>query len=61
VIALALVAVIVKIAKRQDRRPWQPPRPTVPAEIRRSFLGAGTSTFVAWAVAGLFPSLSLRS
>jgi len=29
----------------------------VPSEIRRSFIVAGVSTFVAWSVAGLFLSL----
>jgi MFS family permease len=57
VLAIALIAVIVTIPPRSDRRRWQPRRPTVPPEIRRSFVVAGTSGFVAWAVTGLFLSL----
>jgi predicted MFS family arabinose efflux permease len=57
VLAIALVAVISTVPPRSDRRPWQPRRPTVPPDIRRSFLVAGISAFVAWAVTGLFLSL----
>jgi MFS family permease len=57
VLGIALVAVILKLPTRADRRPWQPRRPTVPQEIRRSFVAAGISAFVAWAVTGLFLSL----
>jgi MFS family permease len=57
VLTVALAAVILTIPPRADRRPWRPRRPTVPAEIRRSFLIAGISAFVAWAVTGLFLSL----
>jgi MFS family permease len=57
VLAIALVAVIVTIPARADRRRWEPRRPTVPREIRRSFTVAGLSAFVAWAVTGLFLSL----
>lgn len=57
VLAIALAAVLIAIPARTDRKPWRPRRPTVPAEIRRSFLIAATSTFVAWAVTGLFLSL----
>jgi MFS family permease len=57
VLAIALVAVIVTIKPRTDRQRWRPRRPTVPVEIRRSFVVAGISAFVAWAVTGLFLSL----
>jgi len=56
-LAIALLAVRALLPHRSDRRPWQPRRPTVPAEIRRGFFVAGISAFVAWAVAGLFLSL----
>ena len=57
VLAIALIAVTITIAPRADRQPWRPRRPAVPAEIRRSFVVAGISAFVAWAVTGLFLSL----
>jgi MFS family permease len=57
VLAIALAAVAVTIPRRAERQPWRPRRPTVPAEIRRSFVVAGISGFVAWAVTGLFLSL----
>lgn len=57
VLAVALVAVMFTIPRRRDRQPWRPRRPTVPAEIRRSFAIAATAAFVAWAVTGLFLSL----
>lgn len=57
VLAIALAAVIVMIPARTDRRRWRPRQPTVPPEIRRSFVVAGISGFVAWAVTGLFLSL----
>lgn len=56
-IAVLAVAVIRTIPPRAERRPWRPRRPTVPVEIRRSFVVAGVSAFVAWAVTGLFLSL----
>jgi len=56
-LAAALVAVLTLIPAREDRQSWRPRRPTVPAEIRRPFVVAGISTFVAWAVTGLFLSL----
>jgi MFS family permease len=52
-----LVAVLLSIPARTDRQPWRPRRPTVPSEIRRSFVIAGISAFVAWSVTGLFLSL----
>jgi MFS family permease len=57
VLAVALLAVIVAMPESADRQPWRPRRPTVPREIRRSFLVAGVSAFVAWSVTGLFLSL----
>jgi MFS family permease len=57
VLAAALIAVTDAITARDDRRRWRPRRPTVPPEIRRSFVIAGISAFVAWAVTGLFLSL----
>jgi MFS family permease len=57
VLAAALVAVVLTIPARPERQPWRPRRPTVPAAIRRSFTIAAISTFVAWAVTGLFLSL----
>jgi MFS family permease len=53
----ALLAVLVFLPKRLHREAWRPRRPTVPAEIRRPFIVAGISAFVAWAVTGLFLSL----
>lgn len=57
VLALALVWVLTAIPARAQRLPWRPRRPTVPGEIRRPFVVAGISAFVAWAVTGLFLSL----
>jgi MFS family permease len=57
VLAVALGAVIVAVPARSQREPWRPRRPSVPPQIRRSFIVAGTSAFVAWAVTGLFLSL----
>jgi MFS family permease len=57
VLAVAPGAVIVTVPSRSQREPWRPRRPSVPPEIRRSFIVAGTSAFVAWAVTGLFLSL----
>lgn len=56
-LAIALAAVIIRLPKNQQRHPWRPRRPAVPAQIRRQFAVAGASTFVAWAVTGLFLSL----
>lgn len=53
----AFVAVLVLLPKRRNRRPWRPRRPTVPAEIRRPFILASMSAFVAWAVGGLYLAL----
>jgi Na+/melibiose symporter-like transporter len=53
----ALIAVLVFLPRRVHRERWRPRRPTVPAEIRRPFIVAGISAFVAWAVTGLFLSL----
>lgn len=36
---------------------WRPRRPAVPAPIRRTFLVAGISAFLAWAVTALFLAL----
>ncbi len=56
-LAVALVAVVVKLPARRDRDPWHPRLPAVPAEIRRAFAVAATSAFASWAVIGLFLSL----
>jgi MFS family permease len=56
-LAIALVLVAAALPSRRDRQPWQPRRPSVPAEIRRPFAVAGASAFVAWAVTGLFLAL----
>lgn len=53
----ALAMIMRAIPPRSDRAPWRPRRPTVPGEIRRAFLVAGTAAFVAWSVTGLFLSL----
>lgn len=57
VLTVALVAVLAAVPPHGDRRPWRPRRPAVPAQIRRPFVIAGISAFVAWAVTGLFLSL----
>jgi MFS family permease len=57
VLGIAAVAVLRCIPSRSHREPWRPRRPSVPADIRRRFVIAGISGFVAWAVAGLFLSL----
>lgn len=36
---------------------WRPSRPTVPSSIRRPFVIAGISTFVAWSTSALFLTL----
>jgi MFS family permease len=57
VLGFALLAVLVFLPKRLHREAWRPRKATVPAEIRRPFIVAGISAFVAWAVTGLFLSL----
>lgn len=57
VLTAALIAVVSALPARTDRQPWRPRHPTVPAKIRRPFIVAGISAFVAWAVTGLFLSL----
>ncbi|MBV8932911.1 MAG: MFS transporter [Kutzneria sp.] len=56
-LVVALVAVLAFLPRRRDPQPWRPRRPSVPSGIRRPFVVAGISTFVAWAVTGLFLSL----
>jgi MFS family permease len=53
----ALVAVVTFVPPRRNRNPWRPRRPTIPPHIRRPFLVASTSAFVAWAVGGLYLAL----
>jgi hypothetical protein len=58
ILAIALVGVTAVLPLRRRRERWRARRPTVPAEIRRAFVIAATSASVAWAVTGLFLSLS---
>ncbi len=57
-LSVALVLVLTLFPRDGgDRKAWEPRRPSVPAAIRRPFLLAGASAFLAWAVASLFLSL----
>src|SRR5581483_2424675 len=57
VLGAAAVVVVRCIPARESRERWRPRRPSVPSAIRRRFVVAGISGFVAWAVAVLFLSL----
>jgi MFS family permease len=57
ILAASLGWVLLALPARQKRQHWQPRRPAIPSGIRRPFLVAGISAFVAWAVTGLFLSL----
>lgn len=62
IIVALLAAVFVAVWRsfphdRGKSQRWRPRRPTIPAPIRRSFLVAASSAFLAWAMAALFLSL----
>ncbi len=42
---------------KTTRTPWQPSRPSIPAELRRVFIMSGTANFLAFSIIGLFLSL----
>lgn len=53
----AMLIVLRAFPHDAERRPYRPRRPSVPPEIRRGFVLAGLSSFVAWAVTALFLAL----
>jgi MFS family permease len=56
-LAVALLSLRRLPAGRRSAGRWRPRRPTVPNAIRATFIRAGRSVFLSWAVTGLFLAL----
>ncbi|MDL4775144.1 MULTISPECIES: MFS transporter [Thermomonosporaceae] len=57
-VLLTVAAVVVAaIPEQRTRTPWRPRRPKIPGSMRRVFATAGTASFLAFMVNGLFLTL----
>lgn len=57
VLLIPAAVAVARIPSKPSANRWRPRRPQIPAEMRSVFLAAGSATFLAFAVLGLFLTL----